>query len=272
MPFRTARRSSNSTSRASPFAMAGNVSVDTLDQSSRIFMSVPPKSTRSISPISPSRSEGHHQQSHRTGMLSCMTRRIGRKSSQDSRLDYHREDDSGCSTDSCSSAEANTSSSNYSSMLSSLPGQDDSSSNNFGESQSLSSCSTDERAKSHSKSSLHFRSTSSLRRALRSLSLSTRSLSCTGSSRTEDDDDDTDDHFEYEKRVSFKTGPEVQTSSSPRRSQTKKPSLISQRSKTPPPQRRILRQPVSYLYLKGMSGLATQRVPRSSVCCPEGYR
>lgn len=38
--------------------------------------------------------------------------------------------------------------------------------------------------------------------------------------------------------------------------------------KTPPPQQRILRRPVDYVYVKGLSGLATQRVPRSTaVCC-----
>jgi hypothetical protein len=31
--------------------------------------------------------------------------------------------------------------------------------------------------------------------------------------------------------------------------------------------KRILRQPVHYTYLKGISGLPTRRVPRSSVCC-----
>lgn len=241
-------------------------------------MNVPPMSPRSISPISPSRSEGHPQTSQRSGLLSGLSRRFGRKSSQDSRLDYQPDNDSGCSTDSCSSAGANLSSSNYSSILSNLTtSQDDSSSsNNFGE--NLSSCSTDGgRVKSlkHSKSSVHFRSTSSLRRALRSLSISTRSLSCTGSrersmAREEEDDDE---HFEYEKRVSFKAGPEDSpTSSASSKRNGKRQTLISQRSKTPPPQRRILRQPVSYLYLKGISGLPTQRVPRSSVCCPQGYR
>uniref|UniRef100_A0A182JLF6 DUF4797 domain-containing protein n=1 Tax=Anopheles atroparvus TaxID=41427 RepID=A0A182JLF6_ANOAO len=34
-----------------------------------------------------------------------------------------------------------------------------------------------------------------------------------------------------------------------------------------PPPKRILRRPVSYTYLRGISGLPTQRVPRSSVCC-----
>lgn len=237
-------------------------------------MNVPVMSQRSISPISPTRSEGdNNHKHHRGGLLSVVARRFGRKTSQESHIDYQPEDDSGCSTDSCSSAGANLSS-NYSSI------HDDSSSNNFEVNQSnmeltsVSSCSTDEPLKSfkHSKSSVHFRSTSSLRKALRSLSISTRSLSCTGSSReramalAEDD-------FECEKRVSFKTGPEMSSSKSvdgKKKSATY--NLIAQRSKTPPPQRRILRQPVSYLYMKGLSGLPTQRVPRSSVCCPQGYR
>lgn len=228
---------------------------------------------RSISPISPSRSEGHHQQDHRNSLLSSMARRFGRKTSQESRLDYQPEDDSGCSTDSCSSAGANLGSSNYSSILSSLTSTDDSSSNN------LSSCSTEERGKAfkNSKLSVHFRSTSSLRRALKSLSISTRSLSCTGSrtSHADVDEDSEEEHFEYEKRVSFEPVPrEMHSATSPtsKSGDKKGSSLISQRSKTPPPQRRILRQPVSYLYLKGISGLPTQRVPRSSVCCPQGYR
>lgn len=34
------------------------------------------------------------------------------------------------------------------------------------------------------------------------------------------------------------------------------------------PQKRILRQPVSYTYVRGLSGLPTIRVPRNSACCP----
>lgn len=262
--------------------MAINVSADTLDRDSRIFMNVP--QPRSISPISPSRSEGHHQQDPRNSLLSSIGRRFGRKTSRESRLDY--QDDSGCSTDSCSSAGANlggSSSSNYSSILSNLTGSNDDTSSNTFEEENLSSCSTEERGKAfkNSKLSVHFRSTSSLRRALKSLSISTRSLSCTGS-RTRssshadvDEEDSEEEHFEYEKRVSFKPVPhEMPSATSPtaKSGDKKSSSLISQRSKTPPPQRRILRQPVSYLYLKGISGLPTQRVPRSSVCCPQGYR
>ncbi|CAO1400959.1 unnamed protein product [Diamesa serratosioi] len=36
--------------------------------------------------------------------------------------------------------------------------------------------------------------------------------------------------------------------------------------KTPPPQQRILRRPIEYTYVKGMSGLATTRIPRNSCC------
>uniref|UniRef100_A0A182SF98 DUF4797 domain-containing protein n=1 Tax=Anopheles maculatus TaxID=74869 RepID=A0A182SF98_9DIPT len=41
---------------------------------------------------------------------------------------------------------------------------------------------------------------------------------------------------------------------------------ISKESSKPPP-KKILRRPVSYTYLRGISGLPTQRVPRSSICC-----
>ena len=36
--------------------------------------------------------------------------------------------------------------------------------------------------------------------------------------------------------------------------------------KTPPPPQRILRRPIEYTYVKGMSGLATTRIPRNSCC------
>lgn len=43
-----------------------------------------------------------------------------------------------------------------------------------------------------------------------------------------------------------------------------------QKPKTQP--QRILRQPVDYVYLKGMSGLPTRRVPRSQLCCNNNCR
>uniref|UniRef100_A0A182PW25 DUF4797 domain-containing protein n=1 Tax=Anopheles epiroticus TaxID=199890 RepID=A0A182PW25_9DIPT len=41
---------------------------------------------------------------------------------------------------------------------------------------------------------------------------------------------------------------------------------LGKESSKPPP-KKILRRPVSYTYLRGISGLPTQRVPRSSICC-----
>lgn len=83
---------------------------------------------------------------------------------------------------------------------------------------------------SNTESRSHRRSTSSLRRAFQSISISSRSLSCSSTT------------------------------------QSKESTKQKKAKKTPPPKRTILRQPVSYTYLKGMSGLPTQRVPRSSVC------
>lgn len=80
---------------------------------------------------------------------------------------------------------------------------------------------------------VHRRSTSSIRKALQNFSISSRSLSC---------------------------------SSTPSKEQKQK------KTKKSPPPKRILRQPVSYTYLKGMSGLPTQRVPRSSVCSHYSHR
>jgi Domain of unknown function (DUF4797) len=47
------------------------------------------------------------------------------------------------------------------------------------------------------------------------------------------------------------------------------PSMASSRSKKKEvfPPKRILRQPIQYTYRKGISGLPTQRVPRSAICC-----
>lgn len=82
-----------------------------------------------------------------------------------------------------------------------------------------------------SRHSIHRRS-SSIRRALQNLSLSSRSLSC---------------------------------NSTPSREQK-----VKKNKKITPP-KRILRQPVTYTYVKGLSGLP-QRVPKSSVCCHQTHR
>ncbi|XP_055914264.1 uncharacterized protein LOC129947656 [Eupeodes corollae] len=89
-------------------------------------------------------------------------------------------------------------------------------------------------------------SISSVGKVLQSLSSSSRSLSC---------------------------------NSTPLKSQNKKPvnnknkpAKQSQQQQQQAQPQRILRQPVNYVYLKGMSGLPTRRVPRSSLCCTYAYR
>lgn len=44
-------------------------------------------------------------------------------------------------------------------------------------------------------------------------------------------------------------------------------SPLKEKKKKEEPPKTILRRPVEYVYVKGMSGLATQRVPRKSICC-----
>lgn len=44
-------------------------------------------------------------------------------------------------------------------------------------------------------------------------------------------------------------------------------SVTSNNTTSKPSPKKILRRPVSYTYLRGISGLPTQRVPRSSICC-----
>lgn len=73
----------------------------------------------------------------------------------------------------------------------------------------------------------HRRSTSSPRGSIKNISTSQRSLSC---------------------------------------SNTRNDQKIKTNKKVPSQRKCILRQPVSYVYEKGMSGLPTKRVPKSSVC------
>lgn len=75
---------------------------------------------------------------------------------------------------------------------------------------------------------VHRRSMSSLCRAIQNLTVSTRSLSCSSTGREQN---------------------------------------LKKTKKIASPPKCILRQPIPCTYLKGMSGLPTQRVPKSSVCC-----
>lgn len=150
-------------------------------------------------------------------------------------------------------------------------------------------------------SRLHRRSTSSLRRAFESLSLTSRSLSCSGPSPPPPQQMQTArgaaaaaggaGGAALPLKSALKSASTVELHHRPHRAASKSTSSSSAcsnsssctnssstttgsgtKGKQKPPVQRILRQPVSYTYLKGMSGLPTQRVPRSSVCCQYARR
>ncbi|KOB76064.1 Uncharacterized protein OBRU01_06571 [Operophtera brumata] len=91
-------------------------------------------------------------------------------------------------------------------------------------SEDRSSCSASDSGSDGSERQHRHRSTVSLRRVFQSLSLTSRSQSCSPTERT-------------------------------------RPPKKQQQPK------RILRSPVTYTYVRGLSGLPTQRVPRHTVCC-----
>lgn len=184
-----------------------------------LFIEIPVPKPRSISPspLSPSPCRERHG-----GVFDLISRRFGRRSHDELCFHNHSEEDSrSSSTDSCSST---------SGRLTVI------SKNNIHNSNLELNCSTSDSSSNDSndnksRHSIHRRS-SSIRRALQNLSLSSRSLSC---------------------------------SSTPSKEQK-----VKKNKKTTPP-KRILRQPVTYTYIKGLSGLP-QRVPKSSVCCHHTHR
>lgn len=215
-----------------------------------MFIDIPTSiSNRSISPMSPSpyRERG-------LGFFDILTRRFARRSHDDICYQHHGEEDSrSSSTDSCSSTsdgrltidskDSNSNRRNHNSNLEISCSSDSGSSNSSGDASNTSS------SREHNN---HRRSTSSIRRALQNFSLSSRSLSCSSTLPA----------MLYKNSGSDGSGSAATTAVSTKQKKTKK---------TPAP-KRILRQPVSYTYLKGMSGLPTQRVPRSSVCCQHTHR
>ncbi|XP_037929137.1 uncharacterized protein LOC119663577 [Teleopsis dalmanni] len=120
-------------------------------------------------------------------------------------------------------------------------------------------------------SRLQRRSTSSIRRAFESFSLSSRSLSCSGASPTPPNDSTTGKNNIQKSALKSTSNTELNKRASISTT-TNNSSTKSSKTKSKPPPQRILRQPVSYTYLKGISGLPTQRVPRSSVCCQYARR
>lgn len=171
----------------------------------------------------------------RIGFFDLITRRFGRRSHDDLNCyqNHHGDEDSrSSSTDSCSSTSDRltiTTTKTHCSNLE-ISCSSDSSSNSSSSNNSSGNDNNQNSARRH-----HRRSTSSLRKALQSLSISPRSLSCSGG--------DLDNNV---KESSTKQQKKIKKQQAPKR---------------------ILRQPVTYTYLKGISGLPTQRVPKSSVCC-----
>ncbi|XP_017841642.2 LOW QUALITY PROTEIN: mitochondrial fission regulator 2 [Drosophila busckii] len=128
------------------------------------------------------------------------------------------------------------------------------------------------------------RSTSSLRRAFESLTLTSRSLSCSVPSpapaATATAAAPPTAPLPLKSALKSRSTVELRPQAQPAthrlaskcNSSSSCSSSSSNSSKAKPAPQRILRQPVSYTYLKGMSGLPTQRVPRSSVCCQYARR
>lgn len=195
-----------------------------------MFINIPATATKSRS-VSPMSLSPPRDRGH--GFFDILTRRFGRRSHDDICYQHHGEEDSrSSSTDSCSSSSGGHLSNSASSNRNYTSNLEISCSSDS----SSSSNSREEAAHDTGASRVHRRSTSSLRRAFQNFSISSRSLSCSS------------------------TLNQTKNSSPALPAQAKKP----KKSVAP---KRILRQPVSYAYLKGMSGLPTQRVPRSSVCC-----
>lgn len=165
------------------------------------------------------------------GFLDMLSRRFGRRSHDELFFNHQTEEDTcSSSTESCSSAFGQLAPGDHTKSR-------DSCSYEFNHT-SGSNCSSDSGRDSADNTNnaldLQCRSASKLRRAMQNLTISTRSLSC---------------------------------SSTPSKEQSKAKPKASKKEPPSPAKKRILRQPVSYIYLKGVSGLPTQRVPRSSVCC-----
>lgn len=196
-----------------------------------MFIDIPiTQKSRSASPLSPvAQQRGKH-----SSLFDLLSRRFGRRSHDELFFHHNEEDTCSSSTESYSSASGQMAQGEHGEKSA------DNCSYEFNQT-SGSNCSSDSGRESTNnanntplKLQRQGRPSSKLRRAMQNLTISTRSLSC---------------------------------SSTPNKDQIKPKVKISKKDSPSPAKKRILRQPVSYVYLKGVSGLPTQRVPRSSVCC-----
>lgn len=213
-----------------------------MDEPRVIFIEIPTlNKSRSVSPTSPSM-----YREKNTGFFDMLSRRFGRRSHDELYFPQNGEEDTrSSSTESCSSTSVQLA--GRDDVLKKNPRDQLATSNKQRQYMQNCTCEFGQNCESHSSSDsssdsventtsnglhVHRRSTSSIRRAMQNLSVSTRSLSCSSTGK------------EQKIKKNKKSQPQSQ-----------------------PQPKCILRQPIAYTYIKGMSGLPTQRVPKSSVCC-----
>ncbi|XP_062550071.1 uncharacterized protein LOC134214768 [Armigeres subalbatus] len=213
------------------------------NSSENIYIDIPTPSTRSVSPLSSS-SPGKDKS---FGFFHNIYRKISLKSSEE--ITSAREIDSrSSSVDSCSS---------LSDRLQEPPKQRRSSPCVKLSEQitTLDTSGTSSDSVNNSDKPRRTTRRSSVRKLLESLSIGTptrvRSLSCSSTSVN---------LHSSQKCLKQKAESKASLFSSNSTS-------VSTTTNSKPPPKKILRRPVSYTYIRGISGLPTQRVPRSSICC-----
>ncbi|XP_055533180.1 uncharacterized protein LOC129723165 isoform X2 [Wyeomyia smithii] len=217
------------------------------NSSENIFIDIPTPSTRSISPLS-STSPGKDKS---YGFFQNIYRKISLKSSDEISNMNRDEDSRSSSVDSCSSLSdrlqpvAKRQSSHCVKSTEQILALE------------LSSTSSDSVSNSSRDADKSTRTSrrSSMRKLLENLNINTpartRSLSCSSTS------------VNILNQKSLKQKTESKSSLFNTSSST----ALANSTPSKPPPKKILRRPVSYTYLRGISGLPTQRVPRSSICC-----
>jgi len=197
-----------------------------------IFIDLPEQTSRSISPMSNNSSSTSPCRMRNLGFFQTLSNRFSRRSKQQDEFCLNNEDDSNSlSTDSCSSTSVDNcvSLNDKDNRIAKVGNLELSSSSSSSSGSDSGSDSTRRSQLKAERLSTARRSSSSIRNAFKNLTMSSRSHSCSSTPLKEC-------HPKKLKKI------------------------------TPEP-KKILRQPVSYAYLKGMSGLPTQRVPRSSLNC-----
>lgn len=216
------------------------------NSSENIYIDIPTPSTRSVSPLS-SASPGKDKS---FGFFHNIYRKISLKSNDENSA--HEEDSRSSSVDSCSS---------LSDRLQAPPKQRRSSPcvELADQTSTLDTSGTSSDSVNNLDKQGRTTRRSSVRKLLESLSIGTppraRSLSCSSTSVN---------FLSSQKSLKQKAESKASLFSSNSASAT---TTTNTNASSKPPPKKILRRPVSYTYIRGISGLPTQRVPRSSICC-----